>query len=41
MLRYQLEHREPTTMVTLVLIGMVTLILASTGLWREIIPGFG
>jgi len=38
MLRYQIRHREPTTMASIFYIVIVAVALAYTGLWRIIFP---
>lgn len=39
MFRYQLEHREPTLMTSIILMIMLTAMMFATGLWRHILPG--
>lgn len=38
MFRYQLGHREPTLVTSLVFVVMLTAMMLATGLWRHILP---
>jgi sugar lactone lactonase YvrE len=39
--RYQLAHREPTTMISLVFVIMLLAMMYATGAWRHVLPGLG
>jgi hypothetical protein len=39
MFRYQLEHREPTLMTSLIFMIMLTAMMYATGIWRQFLPG--